>query len=263
LGSFDKKFKQWTDEENLTDNENVLKADASMDIQKVTNRDRDEGTGPGLRAADGSSVRLYRLLRPQGEPEVIRDALQPGANILELGCGVGRITHPLIKMGFHVVAVDNCAEMIAFVEGAAKITADIETLNLNEQFDAVLLMSNLINTPDTDERQAYLLTCRRHLKPDGVTIVQRYDPKWLDSAGVGRWTGLGVDLFIDRVVRQDRFVEMSIRYVSGNDVWTHSFVAERLGTNAIETALACAGLQLHRWLDSRQTWFSARLPGPH
>jgi len=217
------------------------------------------GTGPGVQAADGSSVELYRLIRPIGEPEIVRDVLKSGAKILELGCGVGRITHPLVALGFDVVAVDNCTEMLAFVNGAATVKADIETLNLHRTFDAVLLMSHLINTPDSAKRQAYLSTCRRHLGLDGVAIIQRNDPQWFDNATEGfLGSRVGVDTFLDRVVRREQFVEMTIRYASGHAVWTHSFVADRLSEDDLMRSLQSTGLEHKRWLDDRRTWFVAQ-----
>ena len=64
---------------------------------------------------DGSPVDLYRLLPALGEPEQVHDAIAPGAEVLELGCGVGRITHPLVALGHRVVAVDESKEMLANV----------------------------------------------------------------------------------------------------------------------------------------------------
>jgi hypothetical protein len=42
-------------------------------------------------APDGSPVPLYLRLRPAGESELISSVLRPGASVLELGCGPGRI----------------------------------------------------------------------------------------------------------------------------------------------------------------------------
>ena len=61
---------------------------------------------------DGSSVSVYRALSAMDETELVHGASPPQARILELGCGVGRITHGLVKLGHHIVAVDNKEEMI-------------------------------------------------------------------------------------------------------------------------------------------------------
>src|SRR5919198_5137029 len=50
-------------------------------------------------APDGSPVEIYRRLPATGEPELIHGAIPAGASILELGCGAGRITHELIRLG--------------------------------------------------------------------------------------------------------------------------------------------------------------------
>ena len=47
------------------------------------------GSGPGVITPDGCSVELYGLLPSMGEPEIVHDAIPPGASILELGPGRG------------------------------------------------------------------------------------------------------------------------------------------------------------------------------
>ncbi|MGQ4411580.1 SAM-dependent methyltransferase, partial [[Kitasatospora] papulosa] len=49
------------------------------------------GTGPGSITPDGCAVELYARLSVGTEPEVIASVLRPGASILELGCGAGRV----------------------------------------------------------------------------------------------------------------------------------------------------------------------------
>ena len=137
-----------------------------------TNRPEMDLPKPNTTAPDGSPIKLYRLLKPAGEPEIVQSVLRPGSSILELGCGVGRITHPLLAAGFDVVPVDNSPEMLKSVECEKKLQADIETLNLHRKFDAVLLMSHFINVPDDALRAALLMTCHRHLAPEG----SRYRP---------------------------------------------------------------------------------------
>ena len=220
---------------------------------------RFEGTGPGARAADGSSVDLYLLLKPQGEPAVVRKRLAPGDSILELGCGVGRITGPLVQMGYAVVAVDNSEDMLAFVKGAKTVKANIETLDLGREFDGVLLMSHLINFPDVSARRALLATCRRHVAPHGIVIIQRYDPKWLEDVQVGSLGTLdGIEAFVDSVLHNESTVEMTLRWRTTKATWTQRFVAQSLDDREMKRCLDDAELELENWLDDRRTWLSAR-----
>jgi 2-polyprenyl-3-methyl-5-hydroxy-6-metoxy-1,4-benzoquinol methylase len=117
---------------------------------------------------DGSPVDLYLLFPPAGEAERVHAAIDEGATVLDLGCGVGRIAHELIDLGHPVVAVDESREMLAHVRGAETVQAPIEDLDLGRRFPCVLLASHLVNTADAKRRRAFLETCARHVAGDGV-----------------------------------------------------------------------------------------------
>jgi len=63
-------------------------------------------------APDGSPVAFYRRLPAMGEPELVHGLVRPGATILDLGCGPGRIAGPLAVLGHRVTGVDDGAGMI-------------------------------------------------------------------------------------------------------------------------------------------------------
>src|SRR5207244_10993605 len=91
----------------------------------------DFAVAPGLRHTQtvrdpGAPVDLYRLLEAAGEPELIDREIPENAEILELGCGSGRITHPLIALGRRIVAVDFNQEMLELLEGAETVLWSIE-----------------------------------------------------------------------------------------------------------------------------------------
>ncbi|NEE16204.1 class I SAM-dependent methyltransferase, partial [Streptomyces sp. SID7499] len=76
--------------------------------------------------------------------DVIAGVAPAGASILELGCGAGRVTHPLVRRGFSVTAVDESPEMLEEIVGARRVRSPIESLDLGgERFDVVLLGSFL------------------------------------------------------------------------------------------------------------------------
>ncbi|MFD7944301.1 class I SAM-dependent methyltransferase, partial [Streptomyces sp. NPDC059744] len=85
------------------------------------------GTGPGSITPDGCAVELYARLSVGAEPDVIEAAVPAGASILELGCGAGRVTHPLVARGFEVTAVDESAQMLEHIRGARTVRGAIES----------------------------------------------------------------------------------------------------------------------------------------
>lgn len=64
-------------------------------------------------APDGSPVSLYLALPGGAEAQLIHEAIPESADVLELGCGAGRVTRHLVKLGHAVTAVDNSPEMLA------------------------------------------------------------------------------------------------------------------------------------------------------
>lgn len=200
---------------------------------------------------------LYALLPPDGEPELIHAAIPPGCAVLELGCGAGRITHPLLRLGHPVVAVDQSAAMLAHVRGAERILSPIETLELGRRFPAVLLASQLVNTAEDAQRGAFLQTCRRHLARDGVLLLQRYDPEWAESVADFTLMHLGVEIDFHLLGREGRRLSAEIRYATPAGRWLHRFTARILDDAELEAELDAAGLRLLRFLDPHGTWVLA------
>src|SRR5438128_1765692 len=87
------------------------------------------------RPVDGRSVELYSRLPAGNTPALIHGAIRPGASVLELGAGAGRLVHPLIALGHPVTAVDHSPEMLACIKGATTVLSKIEDLALNQAFD--------------------------------------------------------------------------------------------------------------------------------
>jgi SAM-dependent methyltransferase len=215
------------------------------------------GSGPGEISPDGSSVELYaRLPENHAAATVIHQAIPAGAAILELGAGTGRVTHPLLALGHPVVAVDVSAGMLARINGARTVCARIEDLQLDAEFDAVLLMSYLINYGQPEE---FLRTCYRHVTRAGVVVLQRETPEFHNTAGPRTWSHDGVDFRMYNVSRPEPDVVMAtIEYRIDDATWTHSFTSRRIADESLPGLLGGAGLRFDRFLDEERGWIAAR-----
>jgi SAM-dependent methyltransferase len=206
-------------------------------------------------APDGSPVELYVRLGPVGEPKLISSALTPGAAVLELGCGTGRIADALVGLGHPSTGVDQSAAMLAHVHRAVPVLADIEGLDLGRRFEGVVLASHLVNTADPARRRAFLATCARHVHPGGVVLVERHDPAWAAQVSDGPMGGRdGVRFALEGVTRTgDRLSATSV-YVIDDRELRHRWTAQILDDAALDRVLAAVGLARVGFLDPEATW---------
>jgi SAM-dependent methyltransferase len=186
----------------------------------------------------------------------VHAAIPESAEILELGSGVGRVTHELVRLGHPVVAVDESSEMLAHVRGARTVCARIEELALGRRFLCVLLMSNLVNSDE--DRAAFLAACARHLATAGAVLIERHPPDWRPQAGTpGRLGEVTIEL--EDVTIDGSVVAATVRYEADERVWRHPFRTRLLGDDELAAELRSAGLEFVRTLDERGAWVEARL----
>ena len=208
-------------------------------------------------APDGSPVAFYRRLPATGEPELIHAAIAPGASVLDLGCGPGRIAGPLAALGHAVVGVDDGAGMIAALPpGVEGVVADAATVRLGRTFGAVLLASHLVNDPA--HGPDFAATAAAHLAEGGLVVGETYPPGWNPAGAVGRVDHLGdarIEL-LRATVDGDR-LEAEVRYGVDGRTWQQPFRARLLDGPALDALLDGAGLAFLGWLD-RPGWFVAR-----
>ncbi|MFC4468079.1 class I SAM-dependent methyltransferase [Streptomyces xiangluensis] len=217
-----------------------------------------EGTGPGAITPDGCAVELYARLPVRDEPDIISAAVPAEAHILELGCGVGRMTHPLLERGFTVTAVDESAEMLERVRGARTICSPIETLSLGEKVDVVMLASFLVHAGDIEARRGMLDVCRSHVADDGCVLIQREGEDYHTNLPRERHdpSGFTVRMLSAEPVG-DGVNSVRAEYVFPDAIWTQTFLARPLTKEQFEEALAEAGLKVDRYLTEDGIWVRA------
>jgi SAM-dependent methyltransferase len=215
-------------------------------------------TGPGAITPDGCAVELYERLPVGDAPEVIAAAVPAGARILELGCGAGRMTHPLVARGFDVTAVDESAEMLAKVRGARTVRSSIQTLDLGTRFDVVLLASFLVHAHDPQVRQGLLAACRRHVADGGCVLLQREGEGWHEN--LPRESPLGPD-GVARVLSSEPAApgvrSVHVEYVYPDARWTQTFLSRPLTAEEFTSALTAAGLAVDTALTPDGVWVRA------
>ncbi|MEU3728767.1 class I SAM-dependent methyltransferase [Streptomyces sp. NPDC033538] len=221
-------------------------------------REGHQGTGPGAITPDGCAVELYSRLPAGAEPDIVAAAVPEGARILELGSGVGRMTHPLLERGFDVTAVDESAEMLEHVRGARTVRGPIEDLDLGESFDVVMLASFLVHSGDIEVRRGLLRTCARHVARDGCVLIQREGEDYHTNLPRERVDPSG---FTVRIVSSqsvgDGVNSVRAEYEFPDAVWTQTFRARPLSREQFEEALGEAGLRVDRYLTDDGTWVRA------
>jgi len=214
-------------------------------------------TGPGAVAPDGSPVDVYLRLPPGPTVELLHRAMGRPSNVLELGAGVGRITHDLIARGHRVTAVDQSEEMLAHIRGAETVLANIEGLRLGRTFDAVILGSQLVNTDDDGLRQSFLAACARHLAPDGKVLIERHPPGWAPREGDLGSRG-DLRLSLSGVPVEGSLVSATVVYQAEGTRWEHPFTARVLDDAELARELGAVGLSIAGTLDPDGRWIVAR-----
>lgn len=217
------------------------------------------GVVDGSVTADGCPVEVYAALPTLGEPEWIDAVVPDGATILDLGAGVGRIADPLAAH-HRVVAVDDSRQMLAHVRHADVVQSRIESLDLDERFGVVLLASHLVNTPDEEQRAAFLATVRRHLSSDGLALVEWHRPEWFDGLRPGSYPPgqLGaVSSGLEVAAYDGSLLTATVSYELRGRRWLQPFRARRLTEDELDEELAHSGLRRVAVDPPRLDWFAA------
>ena len=208
-------------------------------------------------APDGSPVGAFALLPPGPGPDLIAAHVLTGgpADVLELGCGAGRLLRPLAERGHRCAGVDQSPDMLGLVPTGIEIhLGDIESAELGRTFDCVILASFLVNTVDVTKRMAYLASAKRHAGTNGVVVVQRLDPELVPEAVDAISAADGVIYEMRDVQHAGSLFRTTMRFVIEGVAYDHTYEGEVLDDAAFEACARTAGVRVERYLDGQRTW---------
>lgn len=212
-------------------------------------------------ASDEARVEMYALLPDVGESDIVHAHIPAGAEILELGCGAGRMTRRLLELGHPVTALDISQVMLERVPAeATKVHADIDTeFDLGRRFPVVLMASHLVD--GAAARLARLETCRRHVSADGQVIVERWPPGF-DGWENDAWHAYGpVEVRVPSVERRGNEFRTTMEFRVGDQRWFQPLTVTPLEDAALRQTATEAGLVWGRTLSPDGSWVELR-PAP-
>jgi SAM-dependent methyltransferase len=108
-----------------------------------------------------------------------RRGVEPGARVVDAGCGTGAYTIALDRAGFHTTGIDASREMVAEAgakaarerSGASFVVADLREWPSPEPFAGALCRGVLNDFVTDADRIAALGGLRRMLRPGGVLVA--------------------------------------------------------------------------------------------
>jgi SAM-dependent methyltransferase len=138
---------------------------------------------------DGNFVSQYisSELQPAESLLLERYGRELRGEVLELGCGAGRLTGHLISLGGSVHGIDVSPAMVAYCRAhypsGTFSVADLRDLSAlqAQSLDAVVATNNILDILDDAERRRVLREIRRILKPAGLLWMSSHNRDFLPN----------------------------------------------------------------------------------
>ena len=157
---------------------------------------QETGGGSGRSYAERFRALAEQGVDVHGEAAYVAALVEPGARVLDAGCGTGRVAVELARRGYDVVGVDNDASMLGVAREEAPhlrwVEDDLAGLDLQERFDLVVAAGNVVVFLAPGSEPEVVRRLAAHLSPGGLLVsgwrtdrlaVPAYDA-WVAAAGL-------------------------------------------------------------------------------
>jgi SAM-dependent methyltransferase len=124
--------------------------------------------------------------------DFVVQAIPSGGSILDVGCGTGKplaLADFFIGKGYRVTGIDGSQKMIRLCRKRFPdqrfIVQDMRSLNLNEQFDAIIAWDSFFHLPPEDQRSMFPIF-KAHAKSGSILIFTSGPDEgevWSDNGG--------------------------------------------------------------------------------
>lgn len=131
---------------------------------------------------------------PLHDVELYSQFTSPDTEVLELGCGTGRVSGPLAKKSKHLTGVEISEPMLHQAKEKCKEPNisfnldDITSLNLNKKFDLIIAPFRVLQCLEHQNQvDGFFNVIHDHLKPNGVAILNVFNPKFSKDELAEKW----------------------------------------------------------------------------
>ena len=170
-------------------------------------------------------------------------AERTGGPILEIGSGTGRVALALAEAGHEVVGLEPSEAMRAVAQRKANrarlsdravfVPGDMRRFQIERRFGLIIVpLTTFLHNLTLDDQLATLSSCKRHLQPGGLLILDCFNPDpahaadaqvlSLHRAHIEAGTGAAALLYLSRTVDW------------GNQLQENIYIAEQPSANGVQ-----------------------------
>ena len=183
-------------------------------------------------------------------------------NILDMGCGTGRLAAALAERGHRVTGADPSAGMMQVARnrpGAERVRwvdSDSASLALDDRFDLIIMTGHVFQVfLEDDDVRATLRNLRRHLAPGGQLAFETRNPlveewrTWTPSRETLQVPGIGaVEMHYDVMSTDPTFVTFETHFrFAPEDVVVATTTLRFMSRDELAAFLADAGFTDIAW----------------